>query len=260
MRDAANGMGMSIRLRVLVALATVVSVLASAFVGPLFGWQPTPVAEASARRNDLVLDTAPPVGSVEITTRTSAIPGAAGPIRVVALTATDNVTPTAQLQMRLANSADFTGAAWQPFAAEVAWDFAGRRVVYAQFRDSAGNVSATYDQSLLVATSPCSPRPPVTVSARPSNGTLTVTVSTSGANNGLHGLRFEGFNNAIVDVGSQQNQSAPFAVAIPAGQQPTSIAFTVRRQTAGRATMVRLVATDGCGEWSTFVGGGAAAF
>jgi hypothetical protein len=183
-----------------------------------------------------------------------------GPVRVVALTATDNVTPTAQIQMRLANSANLAGVAWQPFASEVTWDFAGGRIVYAQFRDEAGNVSAVYDQSLLVATSPCTPRPPVTVSARPSNGTLAVTVSANGANNSVRGLRFEAFANAIVDVGTQRNQSAPFAAAIPAGQEPTSIQFVVRRQAAGRATMVRLVVTDACGEWSTFVGGGPFAF
>jgi len=46
----------------------------------------------------------------------------------------------------------------------------------------------------------------------------------------------------------------------PAGQEPVSIVFVVRRQTPGQPTTVRLVVADGCGEWSTFVGGGSSAF
>jgi hypothetical protein len=249
------GMVMSIRPRLLAALVTVIGMLLSSSVLPVDGWPATPVAEAFS------LDTTPPIGSVDITVHPpTPRPGMIGPIRVVALTATDNVTPLAQIQMRLANTSDFAGAVWQPFAAEVTWDFAGGRVVYAQFRDEAANVSAVYSQSLLVATSPCTPRQPVRITAQRTNGALAVTVSTTGTDNGVRGVRFESFNNAIVDVGSQQNQSAPFSVTIPAGQQPTSIPFTLRRQTAGRATMVRLVVTDACGEWSTFVGGGPAAF
>ncbi len=56
---------------------------------------------------------------------------------------------TEDLEMRLNNTPDFTGVAWQPFASEVLdWDLGpvnggDTAVVYIQFRDEAGNVSET---------------------------------------------------------------------------------------------------------------------
>jgi hypothetical protein len=35
--------------------------------------------------------------------------------------------------------------------------------------------------------------------------------------------------------------------------------LTVSRVTAGQATTIPLIVVDGCGEWPTFVGGGASA-
>ena len=40
----------------------------------------------------------------------------------------------------------------------------------------------------------------------------------------------------------------------------TSATLTVRRVAPGQATTVPLTIVDGCGEWKTFVGGGAGAF
>ena len=39
----------------------------------------------------------------------------------------------------------------------------------------------------------------------------------------------------------------------------TQVSFTVRRVTAGQGTTVPLTVVDGCGEWSTIVGGGPSA-
>ena len=217
--------------------------------------------------DNIILDIEPPTGSVTLPGTTSASTrGPDSPIRPVQLTATDNLSG-ADMHMRLSNRADFAGAVWQPYATSATWDFTGGGTLYVQFRDGAGNVSVVYTQSLPGAgppgTSPspsCSPRPQVRVDVQPSNGTLAVTVSATGSNNGLRAVRFDGFANAIVDAGDQRNQSSPFALSIPAGQEPQSVQFTVRRQTSGQATTVRLVVIDGCGEWSTFVGGGPSAF
>jgi hypothetical protein len=88
-------------------------------------------------------------------------------------------------------------------------------------------------------------------------------LATSGANNGLRAVRFDSFANAAVDVNDQRDQIDPFAVSIPTGQEPPTLEFVVKRQSAtqggGHAT-VRLVVIDGRGEWSTFVVGGPAAF
>jgi hypothetical protein len=171
------------------------------------------------------------------------------------------------MTMRLSNREDFAGAIWQPFAPGVNWDFTGGGTVYAQFKDGAGNLSQVYRQSLPGAPGPgtsptpaCNPRPPVHVSLQKVNGTLVATLQTTGANNGLLAVRFDGFRTALVDVGSQTGQTQPFAVSIPAGQEPTSLQFTVRRLPGAQSATVRLVAIDGCGEWSTLVGGGPSAW
>jgi hypothetical protein len=222
---------------------------------------------SSTAQASVVLDLTPPTGSIVIQASTAGGQSTDSPVRALTLSAFDNVSPASRIQMRLANRADLAGSAWQSLASQVTWDFTGGGTVYVQFRDEAGNVSTLLSRSLPGAAPPgtspapvCSPRPPVTVTAQPSNGTLAVTVRATGPNNGLRAVRFDSFANALVDVGSQQGQTAPFIVSIPAGQEPASIAFVVRRQTAGQPTTVRLVVVDGCGEWSTFVGGGPSAF
>lgn len=55
-------------------------------------------------------------------------------------------TPVDKLQMRVSNRADFRGATWQPFAKSLPWTLSVSKpgataVVYAQFKDGAGNVS-----------------------------------------------------------------------------------------------------------------------
>jgi hypothetical protein len=214
------------------------------------------------------VDLSPPTGSVTIPATASASGlRAASRTHQIQLTATDNLTPQAQIQMRLSNRPDFAGAIWKPFASSASWDFTGGATVYAQFKDGAGNVSQAYSQSIAGGpsggTSPapsCSPRPRIALTTHVSNGALIVTVNTTGSNNGLLAVRFDSFSNAIVHAGSQTNQTAPFAVSIPPGQEPTSLQFAVLRQVAGQSTTVRLVVIDGCGEWSTFVGGGPSAF
>jgi len=200
-------------------------------------------------------DLSAPTGSVTI-----ALGGSAGTVRLLHLTASDDASPAASIQMRLSSHPDLAGATWQPFLRTVPWDFAGGVAVYAQFRDAAGNLSPVYTDALLAATPSCTPRPGVTVNAQPDHGVLSVTASVTGPTNRVRALRFESLANALVDVGDKRNQSAPFAATITAGQEPTSIAFVVRRQAVGHSTMVRLTVTDDCGDWSTFVGGGPNAF
>jgi hypothetical protein len=232
----------------------------------------------SSRSSDnIVLDISPPTGSVALGAAASSRSPegqpttdtitAQSPVRTVQLAASDTQSGAA-MTMRLSNRSDFAGAIWKPFASSTTWDFTGGGTVYAQFRDGAGNVSPVYAQSLAGATPPgtspapvsCSPRPPVYVSAQKVNGTLVATLATSGANNGLRAVRFDGFKTALVDAGAQTDQSQPFAVSIPAGQEPTSLQFTVRRLPGAQSATARLVVIDGCGEWSTLVGGGPGAW
>ena len=59
-------------------------------------------------------------------------------------------------------------------------------------------------------------------------------------------------------MGDQTGKQPPFAVTLPTGTQ--TLTLYVGRQTAGQATNLNITAVDGCGEWPTFVGGGAGAF
>jgi thermitase len=107
----------------------------------------------------------------------------------------------------------------------------------------------------------CSPRPPVTVrSARAGAGSLRVTVTVNGASSGTNRfqqVRFGAGTNAVIDTGGSQAQGGNFAVDMPAGAADYS--FTIRRVNGGAVT-VPLTVVDNCGEWKTFVGGGAGAF
>ncbi|MCC6179111.1 MAG: DUF1501 domain-containing protein [Chloroflexi bacterium] len=102
----------------------------------------------------------------------------------------------------------------------------------------------------------CAPRPPVHVTTTPvGGGQLQVTLTAGGGL--IRSIAFERPQNALVDIGGTAGQSGSF-IHRPAA--PTSqIAFAVRRAGPGAVT-VPLVVADDCGEWRTFVGGGAGAF
>jgi hypothetical protein len=106
----------------------------------------------------------------------------------------------------------------------------------------------------------CSPRPPVTVRSAPAaNGALQVSLAAGTATSGTNRLlevRFQAGANAVVDVGTHA-QAGPFTITIPGGAATYS--FQVKRSSNGAVT-VPLVVVDSCGEWKTFVGGGANAF
>jgi hypothetical protein len=110
----------------------------------------------------------------------------------------------------------------------------------------------------------CTPRPQVSVAVAPGgSGRLNVTItagSSAGApNNRLTTLRFGTADNALIDVPNRPTgATGNFEVALnPSTQQTT---FVVRRATSGLANHVNLVVVDSCGDWPTFVGGGASAF
>jgi hypothetical protein len=104
----------------------------------------------------------------------------------------------------------------------------------------------------------CTPRPRVSVqTGRSGDGRLLVTITASGANNWLTGLRFTRTANALVDLPGQGSQAGSFSVTLPSGVASTQ--FLVRRAAAGAAT-VQVAVVDRCGDWPTFVGGGPGSF
>jgi hypothetical protein len=89
-----------------------------------------------------------------------------------------------------------------------------------------------------------------TITARTNLGTPT---------NSLLRLDFAKPAVAIVDIpGGPSNQAAPFTYTPTAGT--TSVSFFIRQQTPGQAATVPLTVVDTCGNWPTFVGGGAGTF
>jgi thermitase len=110
----------------------------------------------------------------------------------------------------------------------------------------------------------CAPRPGVSVSVTPLAGRLQVTITVSAFDVFLRSLQFGNPSsnpsqpsNALIDVGSQTNQTGGFTYAPLLGTR--QVTFLVRHAAAGPTT-VPLVITDSCGQWPTFVGGGAGAF
>jgi hypothetical protein len=109
-------------------------------------------------------------------------------------------------------------------------------------------------------TTACSPRPRVQTTSVPNGGRLRVHVEptplNTQASNPLQRLRFDRLDNARVIVNGQAMANGQ-TYTVPAGA--TSVDFTVERVTPGQPTTVHVTAVDGCGEWRTFVGGGAQA-
>lgn len=90
---------------------------------------------------------APPIGQVKINEGRPFSPS----VNVkLALSADDDDV----VEMRVGNSPDLAGSAWEPFADSKAWavspDVNGRAVVYAQYRDKAGNVSNIIEDAIQV--------------------------------------------------------------------------------------------------------------
>ena len=93
----------------------------------------------------LASDTVAPIGEVRFNLSGSTP-------YTVSLLAEDDTTPLNALEMRLADSeAGLASAAWQLFTSKAAWD---KTTVWVQYRDGAGNISASYADTLdPVATS-----------------------------------------------------------------------------------------------------------
>jgi CSLREA domain-containing protein len=109
----------------------------------------------------------------------------------------------------------------------------------------------------------CVPRPPVQlVSTLNGEGGLDVTVTRAAGR--LTELRFHGAPstqvpnpNALVDIGGQVGRSGEFTFTPSVGA--VSQAFTVRPANPNQPTTLPFEAVDGCGAWSTLIGGGAGA-
>ena len=108
---------------------------------------------------------------------------------------------------------------------------------------------------------PCAPRPRIVTTQTAGGGKLAVhvqaTPKNTQENNVLTEVRFGTFQNARVTLNGQLVTSGQTFI-VPA--TTVAVDFTVERVTPGQSTTVPFVVVDGCGQWPTFVGGGAGAF
>lgn len=105
------------------------------------------------------------------------------------------------------------------------------------------------------------PPPNVSVQVAPEDGALQTRITARDAacaqgNNQLRALEFTRLTNATVDVTTVH--TTPTVVPLPG--HPASIQLTVHWVIGGQPTTVEMVVIDGCGNWPSFIGGGAGAF
>jgi glucose/arabinose dehydrogenase len=125
-----------------------------------------------------------------------------------------------------------------------------------------GTPTATPTPVISRPVSACVPRPPVVVTEKVlGNGRLQVTVTASSnagfAANAIKTIRFTGSNHAEIERVGQPANGNPFTWTLGSGV--IQVTFTVHRTATG-AVQVPFIVTDNCGDWPTFVGGGASAF
>jgi VCBS repeat-containing protein len=151
------------------------------------------------------------------------------------------------------------------FSYRPAPDFTGTDTFTYQARDGE-SLSAPVAVTITVTATACSPRPKVTTSPTPGGGKLLVRIDATALNtagvNALQQVRFGTLQNAKVTMAGQsaaavQTVSSDQAFVFPA--TTTTVTFTVERSAPGQPTTVPFTIVDGCGEWKSFVGGGAAA-
>ncbi|MCC6177143.1 MAG: hypothetical protein IT305_17700 [Chloroflexi bacterium] len=110
-----------------------------------------------------------------------------------------------------------------------------------------------------VAQAPCNPRPNVSVQSNVEAGRLRVVAATttnSGTpTNSLRRIQFTRMDNAQVDTPGRAGVGQPFTMDLPSGT--SAFTFHVRRTTNTGGATVHMVIVDACGDWPTFVGGGA---
>jgi len=123
-------------------------------------------------------------------------------------------------------------------------------------------VTVTPTATVTPVITACTPRPRVEMQAvSTGDGRLRVILSVSsnpGFTNALQAITFNRLANASVLVDGTGRVSQGQRLTLPVGIQ--TAALSVSRGAPGQATTVQLTVTDACGNWPTFVGGGAGAF
>lgn len=133
----------------------------------------------------IVLDTVNPSGTMEINSG-----DAQTAVRNVVLTLSATDVTSGVDQMEVSENSDFSGASWESYAASKAFMLStvdGTKTVYARFKDAAGNISATANDTIdYDSTAPGVTSFVINADATYANTTsVTLTVSASDAGSGI---------------------------------------------------------------------------
>jgi hypothetical protein len=108
----------------------------------------------------------------------------------------------------------------------------------------------------------CDPRPAVVVRTRAENGQLHVRIDVQTTaqltTNAVASITFTRLENAVPPMAAGLALPVGSPVVLPAGAQ--TLEFVVRREREHQPMTVHFTVRDVCGDWKTFVGGGAGAF
>jgi hypothetical protein len=120
-----------------------------------------------------------------------------------------------------------------------------------------GRANVGTDPRYIFFTTACTSRPNVGLTTQNlGSGRLGVTLTagrTGQPNNTIRSVQVDASSNVTVDSPAGGGRSGKFTITLSPPSQTTSL--TVNRVASG-GTIVRLVVTDACGDWPTFVGGG----
>lgn len=109
-----------------------------------------PAEMAYNQSTSLLSDTTAPSGSVSIN---GGAASTTSPSTTLTIAATDDIDDTSTLQMEVSNDSGFAGASWEAYNTSKAWSLssgAGTKTVYIRFKDSAGNVSTGYSDTITL--------------------------------------------------------------------------------------------------------------
>ncbi|MGQ9556029.1 MAG: M4 family metallopeptidase, partial [Anaerolineae bacterium] len=98
-------------------------------------------AVSATYQDDIIFDPVPPSGAVRIVPGDAVVAAEAGRV-LLQLSASDEVSGVGA--MLISNRADFAGATWQQYQPSLAWTLDASGIVYARYRDNAGNQSPVY--------------------------------------------------------------------------------------------------------------------
>ncbi|MBI5233073.1 MAG: hypothetical protein HY880_01825, partial [Deltaproteobacteria bacterium] len=181
--------------------------------------------------DDITLDSTAPTGSTLInsgaTYTTSTSVG-------LTLTCADAISGCSQ--MRFSNSTDFSGSSWEAFGTSKTWDLTsgdGTKTVYTQFKDVAGNESASFTDTIIYD----STAPTGTISinggaAYTISPVVTLTLGCSDATSGCNEMRFSNDNAAW---SSWETYSTTKSWTVSLGDGPKTV-YVQFKDTAGNGS------------------------